>query len=313
MSTNMETKAKAKDKEQPKVYVLLLNYRGTDDTLACLESLKALKYPNFQTVVIDNQSGDDSIERLTQAKAQYDFQLIASEENGGFSAGNNQGIEYAQKQGADYIWLLNNDTTVEAGALDHLVQESEKTGGLVGSLLLYPDRSYQQVGTRIQWKTGKTRGIPETEIKDGMELPTLSGASMLIPLNLIKRIGPLDESYFLYFEDGEFCLRASKKGYPITLAIRSRVFHKEGASTGKRSLASQYYYQRNRLKMLLAYASESEKLMILSYTAFRLVRSIMKAMFGSADKKASAKIHWLAVNDFLKGIHGPCPHDLQKI
>ncbi len=309
MNMALETKTR----EHPLVYILLLNYQGTNDTLACLESLQELKYPNFKIVVVDNCSGDDSLERLQQVQSQYDFHLIASEENRGFSAGNNQGIEFANSKKSDYIWLLNNDTTVEAGALGHLVQEAQKTGGLVGSLLLYPDRTYQQVGTRIQWNTGRTRGIPETEIKDGMELPTLSGASMLIPVPLIKRMGPLDESYFLYFEDGEFCLRASRKGYPITLAIRSRVFHKEGASTGKRSPASQYYYQRNRLKMLMAYASGLDQITIILYTLFRLIRSIIKALFGSPDKKASAKIHWLAVTDFLKGIHGPCPHDLSPL
>lgn len=297
-----------RDRLSPNVFILLLNYRGADDTLACLESLRHLNYPRYHIVVIDNASGDGSVEKLRAAQQQQDFHLIESPENLGFSGGNNLGIEYALANDADYLWLLNNDTTVDSNALTYLVEQSEKTGGLVGSLLLYPDRTYQQVGTRIKWLTGQTRGIPEHEISDGMEVDCLTGASMLIPAKLVRRIGMLDETYFLYFEDGEFCLRARKLNYPCTVALRSRVFHKEGASTGKRSLRTQYYYQRNRLKMLMHYASPMEKMTISGYTAFRLLRSIVKALVGPADRKDSAKIHWLAIFDYIRGAGGPCPH-----
>ncbi len=297
-----------RERLSPSVFILLLNYRGAEDTLACLESLRGLNYPNYRIVVIDNASGDGSVEKFRVAQSQYDFHLIESAENLGFSGGNNLGIEYAIEQGGDYVWLLNNDTTVDGSALMYLVEQSEKTGGLVGSLLLYPDRTYQQVGTRIKWLTGQTRGVPEREIQDGMEVDCLSGASMLIPTKLVRRIGMLDESYFLYFEDGEFCLRAKKLNYPCTVALRSRVFHKEGASTGKRSLRTQYYYQRNRLKMLMRYASPMEKLTIAGYTFVRLFRSIIKALSGSTDRRDSARIHWLAVFDYIRGAGGPCPH-----
>ncbi|MBK8189777.1 MAG: glycosyltransferase family 2 protein [Vampirovibrionales bacterium] len=294
----------------PLVTIVLLNYRGADDTLACLASLGELTYPRFEIVVVDNDSRDDSVERLRAGG--FSGRLIQARENGGFSAGNNLGVEVALHNRADYVWLLNNDTVVEPGALTHLVAEAEKTGGLAGSLLLYPDRSFQQAGVAINWRTGGSRGVAETALYDGMPLTALSGASMLIPIKVIQRIGPLDERYFLYFEDVEYCLRAARKRYPVTLAIRSRVFHKEGASTGKRSAATRYYYQRNRLKVLLSYATPLTGLSILAYSLFRWARSLVKGLGGDPDRRLDARVHTLAMWDFLRGVNGPCPHALER-
>lgn len=291
------------------VYIVILNYKGVEDTLACLDSLTALDYPNYHIVVVDNHSGDGSVERLMSSE--FSFHLIEADDNLGYSGGNNLGIQYAMDHQADYIWLLNNDTTVDKAALTHLVNEASKTGGLVGSLILYPDRSYQQVGTKIDWSKGGTRGIPESELKDGMRLECLCGASMLIPTAAFRRVGLLDESYFLYFEDGEFTLRALANSFVATLALRSRVYHKEGASTGKKSLRTQYYYQRNRLRMLFTYAAASEKIKIMTYTFFRLARTFLKTLFWpSSDRQQSLRAQWLGVRDFMKGISGPCPHAL---
>jgi GT2 family glycosyltransferase len=299
----------AEPPQYPLVYIILLNYRGVSDTLACLESLTRLQYPHFKTIVVDNASNDGSVEALKQSS--YGFHLIVSEENKGYSGGNNLGIQYALDQDADLIWLLNNDTTVDPNALTMMVEENKKTGGLVGSLLLYPDRSYQQVGTQITWSTGSTKGIPEHELSDGMSVDCLTGASMLIPKTAFKRVGLLDESYFLYFEDNEYTLRAKNASFTATVALRARVFHKEGASTGKSSLKTQYYYHRNRLKVLFQFATPMEKLTIALYTGFRVLRGAFKSMMDpSPDRKSSAQVQWLAVQDFLKGVSGPCPHNL---
>lgn len=298
--------------QSPAVYVILLNYRGIAETLECLESLKGLAYPNHHLVVVDNASGDGSLEtlRATLTREQT-FHLIESDANLGFSGGNNLGIRYALEQGADYIWLLNNDTTVEADSLSALVAESQKTGGLAGSVLYYPDGTYQRVGTRLNWSTGGVRGIQEASLSTGMAVENLTGASMLLPRKVLEAVGLLDESYFLYFEDGEYTLRALRAGYPATVTVQSRIFHKEGASTGRHSLRTQYYYHRNRLKMFSRYAGWVQCQSIYLYTGYRLFRSLLKGwMSSSQEKKDSARVHWLAVSDFMKGVDGPCPHSL---
>lgn len=301
------------DEKHPLVTILLLNYNGADDTLSCLESLKKLDYPNYKIIVVDNASEKKDVNKIRRSNV--DFQLIESDENLGYSGGNNLGIRYVlerEKEGK-YLWLLNNDTTVDPAALTHLVNTAQKTGGLVGSLILYPDKSYQQVGTRINWTTGAVRGYHESELEDGMEIECLSGASMLVPLTVFRRIGLLEESYFLYFEDAEFCLRADDEHIPINLTLRSRVYHKEGATTGKKSRMTQYYYQRNRLKLLYDYAPPGNKWLIFLYSYFRMLRSWLKSLTGNPDRKTSAKIHMLALKDHLNGVEGSCPHQLTQL
>ena len=305
---------------KPSVYVILLNYCGARDTVACLESLKKLDYPDFKIIVVDNASPDDSVAVLKKAQSAHEFLLFESHENGGYSAGNNVGIQFVMERHANddahkqpYLWLLNNDTTVEPNSLSMLVAEAQKTGGLVGSLLLYPDRTYQQVGTVINWTTGSTKGIPEKDLQDGMRVECLTGASMLIPMQVLRKIGMLDESFFLYFEDAEFCLRAAQRNFYCTLALRSRVFHKEGATTGKKSLNTQYYFHRNRMKVLSMYATASQKITISLYTRFRMLRSVVKCRLKpSPEREASNRVQRLAMEDYRKGIGGPCPHNLNQ-
>lgn len=319
VSSGMNTDLKSKkSKLQPSVFICVLNYGKSEQTIACVDSLKALDYPQFTVVIIDNHSPDDSAVKLSgyvqQLKAEgFSAHFIASHENKGYSGGNNLGIKYAQANNADYVWLLNNDTTVEPNALLPLVQEGERTGGLVGSLLLYPDRSYQQVGTTLNWWTGKVKGIEEQALQDGMRLESLSGASMLVSAKVLRRVGLLDESYFLYFEDGDYCLRASQKKCPVTLALRSRVYHQEGGTTGKHSLLTQYYYHRNRLLLMKRFASPLQFLAVLGYSVFRLFRSQIKAMSGDQARKQSAKIHRLAFLDFIAGKQGKAPHNFDTL
>lgn len=302
------------------VYILLLNYRGTDDTLACLDSLKRLDYPNYRILVIDNDSPDDSVERLKARLVSQpgSFRLIESSENGGFSAGNNLGIKEVLAEVGDrthgYVWLLNNDTTVESDTLSTLVEESRKTGGVAGSLLLYPDGSYQQTGTRFNWWTGRTRGYPESAVKNGMAVETLTGASMLIPFQAFRAAGLLDESFFLYFEDGEASFRFARHGFRLTVSTRSRVYHKEGATTGRKSRLTQYYFHRNRLRLLFRLANPPQKLTIGLYAAFRLLRSVVKSgISNNAERRVSTRIEAIALYDFWKGISGKCPHNLDNL
>ena len=311
------------------VCIVLLNYGRAAETLACLDSLRGLlppvdsvtrtspSVPPIHIVVVDNASPDDSVARLKARLANHpgEFQLIEAQANLGYSGGCNLAMRAAldvpSSRRTQFIWLLNNDTTVEPGALAALVRESQRTGGLAGSLLLYPDGSYQQVGTRLNPWTGRTRGYGESVIKDGMPLETLSGASMLIPIQALERVGLLDESFFLYFEDGDFSLRCRRAGFPLTLAMGSRVYHEEGATTGRKSLATQYYYHRNRLRLMFRFAAPAQKLTLTFYAVFRLLRSVLKSLTSrDGERRHALRVQWLALDDFRRGVSGRCPHHL---
>ncbi len=360
--------------DTPRVTIVLLNYRGINHTMACLDSLQALDYPNFRTLVVDNNSGDDSIKRL-KARLQrlpWEFKLIESQHNDGYSAGNNlalialgftglhapppsrvlppvpsaetsqtdvippllpDGVTAAHEltppvsgtfssiaqisqptapETPTFVWLLNNDTIVDPGALMPLVRQAQRTGGIVGSRLLNLDGSYQQAGTHLNWWSGAVRGYPEKALKSGMTVDTVSGASMLIPAKVLQTIGLLDPSYFLYFEDGEFCLRAKRAGFSSTVAIDSKIMHREGASTGKYSLNTQYYYHRNRLYMLRQFASPDQFRTIEAYTRFRYYRAAFKARLDkSPEKQKELLVFRTALEDFQKGIKGSCRHSWQ--
>ena len=299
--------------EAPHVAIVLVNYKGASDTTACVASLEQLVYPDFSIWVVENGSEDNS-EAVLREQLPGHVQLIVSPENKGFSGGNNLAIQEILKLNqpkASYIWLLNNDTTVEPHALSYLVEDGEKSGGIVGSLLLYPDHQYQQVGTVFQWLTGSTKGVSQEQIKEGMSVDSVSGASMLIPVSALRRVGLMDESYFLYFEDGDYCLRARQKNYPVTVCLRSRIYHKEGASTGRKSLATQYYFHRNRTRLFLKLANPLQQVSIILYLGFRLLRSSVKALLSKDPRKQlSNHIIWLAAKDALTGVEGRCPYNL---
>lgn len=243
----------------PKVYIVVLNYNGAKDTIPCLESLEELNYENFEVIVIDNASTNNSSTLIKQWLAQkeaFNFYFIQSPQNGGYAAGNNIGIRYALQRGdMQYVWILNNDTIVDPDALIELVHkmESDVSIGICGSKLIYEwDR------TRIQGYGGTynkyigRNGV----IKDPRNISKMDyviGASMFMSKRFIEEVGLFCEDYFLYYEELDFSERMRGK-FHMDCAVNSIVYHKEGGSIGsngvnakKTSLLSDYYLIRNRI------------------------------------------------------------------
>src|SRR5712672_2084688 len=124
---------------QPSVSCILLNWKGWRDTVACLDALARLDYENLSVIVVDNGSADESVRRIREAAP--DILVLETGSNLGFAGGNNVGIRHALAQGADYIWLLNNDTKPEPAALAQLVRRAESNSrfGEIGSVLVRAD------------------------------------------------------------------------------------------------------------------------------------------------------------------------------
>lgn len=289
----------------PWVYILLLNWRGAEDTIECLESVFRLNYPRFRVVVCDNDSGDGSLARIrawaegtdpfapashhpywerettTIAKPipllEYDraaaeaggnpegedepLVLIQTGANLGFAGGNNVGIRYVLARGdAAYIWLLNNDTIVDPDALSAMVAraESDERIGMVGSKLLYYDQPQvvQAIagGNVIRWKglapllgnQQRDRG----QWDEPLEIDCVIGASLLARVPLVHEVGSLDERYFMYSEEMDWCLRARQSCWRLVYAPGSSVWHKQGRSVGNKSAMQDYHAVRGMLLLV---------------------------------------------------------------
>jgi GT2 family glycosyltransferase len=216
---------------EPVVFVVILNTNGWEHTLACVASLDALHYPNYRVIVVDNGSEDGSPARIRDARP--DVNLIEAGENRGFSAGNNIGVRHALAHGAEFVWLLNNDTTVETDALTVLVAEASKDPqiGIVGSAVYFGRDS----GRLQAWGGGTVGWSLSTGRFDDSPTPPESvdyimGASMLIRREVFETVGLLDESYFIYFEDIDFCRRAMSRGWKLAVAPESVVHHYVGGT-----------------------------------------------------------------------------------
>jgi len=238
--------------ERPLVYVLVLNWNGWQDTVKCVYSLKSLTYNNYKVVVLDNGSSNDSVTRIREAHPEVT--LIETGANLGFAGGNNVGIRYALDQGAEYIWLLNNDTIVDPHSLTALIEviESDTKIGAVGSVLYYmdePAKIQAWGGGRVDLITGRA-----CHLRAPGELHYITGASLLLRTKALKDVGLLDERYFMYWEDTDLSFRMRARGWRIKVAHESRVLHKESASVGRKNPRLAEYFNRSAIHFFTTHA-----------------------------------------------------------
>jgi len=227
------------DEPKPLVFVLIVNWNGKDDTLACLASLKNISYPSYKIIVIDNASSDGSAAAIRRAFPHVE--TIENHENRRFAAANNQGIQRALAAGAAFVLLLNNDTEVAPDFLDELVHAARQRPdiGMTGPKIYYhhdPQRLWSAGGEIVLWK-GRTAhlGLRQMDGPRWMaagEVGYLTGCALLCTRACIARVGGLDESYYIYGEDADWCMRARQAGFRCWFVPTARVWHKISASSG---------------------------------------------------------------------------------
>ncbi len=317
--------------ENPKISIIILNWNGVSDTVECLESVRKIDYPNYDIIVVDNGSMDNSVEQLRLHA--HDIQIICNGKNLGYAEGNNVGIRYALNNGADYIFLLNNDTIVDDKILKNFIKalENNPDAGIVGAKIYYysdPDR--------LNF-TGTVSDIDlfdegYGEIDDGLkyntikEIPYASGCALLAGADVFEKIGMLEPQYFLLFEENDFCSRARKAGFKSLFVPDAKVWHKESASfNGNRSPMYNYFFTRNRLLFAQRNlpATLRSKVWIdtikdFFYCTFRLKgKSLIKRIywdiseFFKNDLVVRAKI--AGMRDFIGNRFGACPGSVGNI
>jgi len=238
---------------KPLAYVVVLNYNGLQDTVECLESLARVTYRRLRVVMVDNGSSDGSGSALASRYPRHDF--IQNERNLGFAGGYNAGIRLALERGAEYVCILNNDTTVSGGFLEPLVGALEKDGsaGIAGPVVCEHSRPdiVQSAGARANLYLGKFYGLHAGERRAGVAgisgVDYVSGACMLFRSSVARIVGYIPEDYFLFFEETEWCLKARKSGFGVICVGDSVIWHKGSGSTKNVSGAIAYFMARNQI------------------------------------------------------------------
>lgn len=231
--------------------VIIVNYRTADLVCQCLASLAPLRdeAEQLRAVVVDNASNDGSPKQIAEAIAAQGWQdwvsLMPLDHNSGFSAGNNAAIRaMACTSDNELFFLLNPDTIVKPGAIAHLVQfmADHEDVGIAGSCLEDPDGTVHNAARRFPSPLGELeggmrlgfvsrwlRGSPTNDQPQSCDW--VSGAAMMVRRTVFEKVGLLDEEYFLYFEEVDFCRRAKRAGWAVWHIPASRVIHLEGAAT----------------------------------------------------------------------------------
>jgi GT2 family glycosyltransferase len=258
----------------PRVAIVVLNWNGRVDTLACVASLQSLDYANFHIVLVDNGSTDGSEELFRHALPMVE--QLQTGTNLGFGGGCNVGIRHALAAGAEFVWLINSDATVDPGALSALVRVAGQNSSLaaVGSVLFDADAE-----TRVQlWGGGRVGlwlGRSVHCLSPDATLDFVSGASMLLRRAALERVGLFDDaSFFMYWEDTDLCFRLRKAGWTLAVAADSKVWHKQSASLGLGNPLLDEYATRSCVRFLRRHAPlpfVSVGLMLLRMVAKRIL------------------------------------------
>ena len=281
----------------PTVGIVIVSYKSAALTVDCLRSVAVEREKSalqLRCVVIDNASGDEPV--VAEAIAANGWQgwarVVVAPRNGGFAYGNNLGLMEVERDGrVDFVHLLNPDTVLRGGAIDALIQflESHPRAGVAGGVFENGDGSEWAIAFRFPSLLGEIEQgvrlglvsrllarscVPMNMGSEAAAVDWVSGASMMVRREVFDRIGGLDETFFLYFEETEFCHRAKAAGFEVWYVPASRVVHIAGQSTkvterniGPRRLPP-YWFDSRRLYFTLthgpAYAAAADTLAIVA-------------------------------------------------
>lgn len=286
----------------PHVLIIILTWNHWEVTRHCLDSLRRLTYPNYQVLVVDNGSSDDTV---AQIREQYpEVMLLENGRNLGFAAGCNVGLRYALERETDYVFLLNNDTEIPPGLLDVLVPEAESLPRLG---ILSPELRYDHEPDRI-WFRGSYRHPLTLEATDfgplgprrirrqdsARAVDYLFGTAMLIPNQALQAVGLFDESFFMYYEDMDLSIRMQRAGYRLYSTTRTALTHQVAASTDEHSDFRYYHKARSSVIFFRKHAGWLRRLLvIIPYRTGSMISTVTRL---------ASKGEWATVRAYLRGL-----------
>lgn len=291
------------------VFTVILNTNRRDDTLACLEALQASTYQPHTIIVLDNASTDGSVEAIMAQFPQV--QIIRLQENKGYAGNNNVGIAAALEQGADWVYVLNEDTIQAPDCLSELVAigASDPKIGIVGPMVYHADEPavIQSAGGWMDayWQAGHTaQNENDTgQFTEPRAVAWISGCAIMVRRAVIEQCGMLDERFFYYWEETEWCVRVGLAGWRILHVPQAHLWHKGVQRNYIPSHNVAYYNTRNYLMFLNKHKAPAY---VHLQAWYRILRRFM-VMHVREDRKHNEdarRAMWQGMRDFWRGRGG---------
>jgi len=301
----------------PRVLVSILNWNGTAKTLTCLDSVKnevAVAPAEVTTLVIDNGSRSEEAAALSEAVASRDVVLECLPHNLGFTGGHNVAIERAIREGYDYIWLLNNDSTVEIGTLRELVaelQDHARCGAVSPVLRDIHDGRIARCVNYHDWHKRKPRWILDIEEArrfqdEHPEKVWVDGTAVLYRVQALQETGPLDDRLFAYYDDDDIAMRLVKHNWTVRCALNATVFHENRQELEEFPLYLIYLLQRNEMLFLDTHTPPAHRRLL-------RLKLVDKAMYDAVRYREYGRYTYsdaalLGMWDYVRGRFGPPAH-----
>ncbi len=242
---------------KPLVTIITVNYNQLEITCALFDSIRRNSYPNIEVILVDNASKENPHQHVT--KNYPEVLSLRSEKNLGFAGGNNLALPYVK---GEYLFFVNNDAELTDNCIELLLKQFDKNPklGIISPMLCYypsEETNHKKIvqfagSTPVNNFTARNKTIGNLEEDKGQykvpkSIPYIHGAAMMIPAKVMEVTGPMDEMFFLYYEELDWSERIRKAGFEVYVEPNALVYHKESVSVGKLSTLKTYYLNRNRI------------------------------------------------------------------
>jgi GT2 family glycosyltransferase len=271
---------------KPRIFVVILNWNGWMDTFECIKAIQNSTVKDFvvETIVVDNASTDESVEKISKTFANR-IVLLKNKENLGYAGGNNIGIKYALEQGADYVCILNNDTVLHKNIFVDLLESFNrhlKAGIASPKMYFSPGYEFHKdrykkdelgsviwyAGGDLDWANvyGTNHGVDQVDtgqFEEDRVTDFASGACLFGKREVFEKVGLFNEKYFLYLEDTDLSQRVKRAGYEVWYLAKPKLWHKVSQGSAIGSQLNDYFIHRNRLVFGMQYASLRAKIALI--------------------------------------------------
>jgi len=286
---------KVLEDDMNKAGIIILNYNSWEDTIECINGCSNIKYPHI-IIVVDNCSTDESYRQLSERLAP-NIILLQTRTNLGYAGGNNVGIDYALKDGCLFICVLNNDTLIQEDFLTPCIEvlNRDPNIGFVGPTLIdYRTGLVQSTGGNVNLKRGLASQINNNkryeDVPKYVKCDYICGACIICNKKTIEKVGYIPESYFLFFEETEWCYRAAKYGLINICLGDTKIVHKGSVSINKTEGLNGYLMCRNRVAFVRRNL-DSRVMAYLFYTSL-IWKNIIRFMLGRNDAIMNIKAYY---------------------